>query len=217
MKNNENLIFEEAEKTVLFIHSANQFIIDETVTAEAVYIKMAKEGLRGTEKSEPYYLEEMRKAAKTDKKYLIMEFDPFICDFIETMVKTPGQYNFCHWKFCIFFHADTCPPGEEPNPMYNLNDDKLKILWPLYHSEFFYMYTIPVGHTLNISDLEKMRKDLTGPETVKELRRLEWNLRKGRKPERLSFPFYEIDEEKIREYIDRRLGEMIRKKKMATK
>jgi len=205
MKNDENKIFSETEKTVIFIHAANQFIMDNTITSEAIYIRLADEELRGTERSEPYYLEELRKAARSDKNYIIMEFDPFICDLVDKLIKSP-EYDFWRWHLYVFFHADTCPPGEEPSSMHNLDDEKLGILWPLYHSEFILKYTIPVGHTLTLEDLHKMRKDFTGPETVKELRRLEWSIRKGIKPKRLSFPFYEIDNKTMKEFMKRRFG-----------
>ena len=216
MKKDENMIFSQTIKTVIFIHTANHLVIDSNIMADASYIKLAKEGLRETEGSEPYYLNEMRKAAKTDKKFIIMEFDPFICDLVERLIKTP-EYNFWRWRLYIFFHADVCPPGEEPSPLYNLNDEKLGFLCPLYYSPFILKYTIPVGHILTLSDLDKMRKDFTGPETAKESRRLEMCIKKGIIPERLSFPYYEINERKMRDFIDRRLMELIRCKKMKEK
>ena len=128
MKNNPNLILNETKKTVIFIHSQNQFTVDESIMKEAVYIKLAKEGLRGTEKSKPYYIAELRKAAKTDKPFVVMEYEPFIVDHIESMMGIKNRYYLWDWRFFIFFHADTCPDNEEPSPMHNLNNEKLDLL-----------------------------------------------------------------------------------------
>ena len=56
----KNKAFGDSDKTVIFVHKACQFNIEESVFAEADYIKQAKKGY-GTERSEPYYLEETRK------------------------------------------------------------------------------------------------------------------------------------------------------------
>ena len=52
----KNKAFGDSDKTVVFVHNACQFDIEESVFAEADYIKQAKKGY-GTERSEPYYLE----------------------------------------------------------------------------------------------------------------------------------------------------------------
>jgi len=208
----KNKVFGETEKTIIFIHTANLFIIDGTITAEAVYIKQAEEGY-GTERSEPYYLDELRKAAATDKDFIIMEYDPFICDVIENLITgVPKQYNLCRWCLLIFFHADTCPPGEENHPMYNLNDEKLEILWPLFYSQFFYLYTMPVGHTLTLMELKKLKNGNVGPDTtVEEFEEYLRNTKLGIFPKPV-FPFYDIDDKKMIEFIDRRLMNAIRRK-----
>jgi hypothetical protein len=67
------------------------------------------------------------------------------------------------------------------------------------------MYVIPVGHTLTITDLRKIKKDHSEPETPKEFRRLMWNMKKGIKP-KPQFSYYEIDHEKLRAYIDTQMN-----------
>ena len=203
MKNEGNKVFSETEKTVIFIHPAAQFVIDEAVTAEAAYIKKAKKDRRKSGKGLIYYLHEMREAAKSDKKYLIMEYEPIIGILIEALIRAPEQYNFCRWHFDTFFHADICPEGVTPDPMYNCNDEKMEVLLGFYNCPFVWKYTIPVGHNLTLSDLQKLRKDYSEPQTVKDLRRLAWNMRKGIKPKKL-FPFYEADYKKLMDYADRR-------------
>ncbi|MCL2128999.1 MAG: hypothetical protein FWH35_01425 [Treponema sp.] len=205
MKNKESRFLGEQGKTVIFVHTANQFSINNSIMANAVYLRFAGNGLRRPRKSESYYLEELKKAANTDKEFLILEFDPYICGLMEKLINTQ-ENDFRHWKLYIFFHADSCPPGEEPHTMYNLDDDKLGILWPVYNYPFIARYTIPVGHTLSALDLLKIKKDLTAPKTVEELRRSEWNMKRGRETEKASFPFYEINEIKMREFINRRTG-----------
>ena len=211
----KNKAFGDSDKTVVFVHKACKFDIEESILEEADYIKQAEKGY-GTEKSEPYYLQEMRKAAATDKKFIIMEFDPFICDVIETLItRAPGQYNLCHWGFYIFFHADSCPSGEEDSPLYNLNDEKLAILRPLYYSEFFYKYTMPIGHTLTLEELKKLKNGIVGPETtVEEFQEYVENFKKGILPEPL-FEFYEIDRKKMKEYINRKMREGIKRHHIA--
>jgi hypothetical protein len=121
---------------------------------EAVYIKLAKEEWKESCKSILYYYREMKAAAKSNKKNIIMKYEYIIAFMIEELLKAPGQYNFCKWKFHIFFHSDTCPEGKEPNPMYNDRDEKLALLWELFSFSFIFMYTIPVGHILTIADLQ---------------------------------------------------------------
>ena len=196
MKNTENKVFSDTAKTVIFIHPAVQFTIDEKLNAKALYIKKAKKDRKKSGKSRMYYAEQMREAAKTDKDYLIMEYEPVIGELIENLRNLPGQYNFCRWHFDTFFHADTCPEGAKPDPMYNANDEKMKVLWWFCNHPFIWKYTIPVGHVLTLSDMKKLRKDYSEPESVKEIRRLMWNLRKGIKPKQI-FPFYQADYKKL--------------------
>jgi len=206
----KNRAFGDSGKTVIFVHKACQFNIEESLWAEADYIEQAKKGY-GTESSEPYYLEEMRKAAATNKRFIIMEFDPYICGVIETLItRANGQYNFYHWCFYIFFHADACPPGEEASPLYNLNEEKLAILRPLYYSEFILKYTMPVGHTITLAELKKLKNVNTGPETTaEEFREFVENFKKGilQKP---VYEFYEIDNLTMINYIDRKMRDAIR-------
>jgi len=159
MKKTGNKIFSETAKTVLFIHRANCFIIDKSITEDAVYIKLAKEEWKESGESVLYYMREMKEAAKSDKKYLIMEYEYVIGYLIEELMKAPGQWNFTKWWFRAFFHADTCPQDEEPNPMYNTDDEKMDVLWQMCYYPFISKHTIPVGHTLTAHDLQRMEKD----------------------------------------------------------
>ena len=206
MKGNGNKIFGESEKTLIFIHKESSFTIDKSVMEEAVYIKLAKEEWKESGESILYYYREMKAAAKSKKKYLIMEYEYINAFMIEELLKAPGQYNFFKWKFHIFFHADTCPEGKEPNPMYNASDDKLALLWELFSVSFIGMYTIPVGHTLTIADLQRMEEDARGPETEEKLKEMIENMKNGTKKEHL-FPYYETDIEKLKEYITRQEGQ----------
>ena len=45
MRNEENRIFSETEKTVIFIHEAVHLIIDESVIADAYYNKTSQTGV----------------------------------------------------------------------------------------------------------------------------------------------------------------------------
>ena len=117
MKNEENKVFSNTQKTVIFIHSAVQFTIDKSITEEATYIKMANPKWKRSSKRVFYYLCEMREAAKSDKPYLIMEYEPVLGSTIDALMRAPEQNNFYQWRFDTFFHADTCPEGEKPDPM----------------------------------------------------------------------------------------------------
>ena len=202
MKNNKNKIFSETEKVLILNHSASQFTIDESIKAEAVCIPLAKEGLKGSmAKRDKFILEELRKAAGTDKPFIIMEFDPRICFVMEHLLQKKGQYNFYKWSVYIFFHADTCPEGAEPSPFYNLDYEKLEVQQSIPYCPFIVSYTIPPGHVLTATDIQNMKKDRAGPETEEELKKMMWYLENGKKPPKLSFPFYEIDIIKIREHV----------------
>jgi len=90
--------------------------------------------------------------------------------------------------------------------MYNASDDKLALLWELFSVSFIGMYTIPVGHTLTIADLQRMEEDARGPETEEKLKEMIENMKNGTKKEHL-FPYYETDIEKLKEYITRQEGQ----------
>ena len=205
MKNEENRVLNETEKTVIFIHGAVHFVIDGSVISDAYHIKEARQELKETGESIFYYLSEMRAAARSGKEYLIMEYEPVIGATIEAMLKIPGHYNFCRWNFYTFFHDDSCPEGMEENAWYNSNDDKMDVLWGFCNYPFISMYVIPVGHTLTITDLQKIKKEFSGPETPKELRRHLWNMRKGIKPKPL-FPYYHINHEKLKIYANEQIA-----------
>jgi len=201
-----NKIFSESEKTLIFIHKESDFTIDKSVMEDAFYIELAEEKWKGSGENVLYYYIGMKEAAKSNKKYLIVEYEYIIAYLIEELLKAPGQWNFTKWKFRIFFHADTCPEGKEPDPMYNANDEKLDLLWELNSFPFIFQYTIPVGHTLTIADLQRMEKESRGPETVEEFKELFENVKKGIRKEPL-FPYYETDYEKLKEYISRHKGQ----------
>ena len=203
MKNTENKIFSDTKKTVIFIHPAVQFVLDGSITGQATYIKMAEEDLHDSGENIFYYMQAMREAAASDKPYLIMEYEPVLGGTIDALMRAPEQYNFCGWHFDTFFHADTCPEGAAENPMYNANDDKMEVLLWFQYCPLVWKFTIPVGYVLTHSDMQKLRKDYSEPETPKELRRLMWNLRKGIKPKKL-FPFYEANYQKLMDYANRR-------------
>jgi hypothetical protein len=203
MRGEGDKIFGESEKTVIFIHTINQFVIDKSIMAEANYIKLAKEEWQGKDEFIYYYFGEMREAAKSDKKYIVMEYEPAIAEMIDMMMKIPGHYNFCNWKFLLFLHADTCPQGEEPNPIYNTSDEKIDMAWRLMGFPFILSYTLPVGYNLTIEDLENINHDLSGPQTPEEMEELLQIIKSGKKPKKQFFPFYEVDPDKLKEYIDR--------------
>jgi len=203
MENEENKIFSETEKTVLFLHHAMCLNIDETITKDATYIKPFLEEGSEEGKNIFYYIQEMRNAAHSEKKYIIMEYEPIIGATIEALMTAPEQYNFCNWLFLTFFHADTCPPKEVPNPMYNTNDEKMDILWRLFNYPFILKYTIPVEHTLTATDILYLKKDFKGPETEEEFKEFIRIMKDGKKPKKQSFPYYEIDTIKLKAYIDK--------------
>jgi hypothetical protein len=199
MRNTENFVFRDTKKTVIFIHKANSFIIDKSVTAGAFFIKLAKEEWKENGESVLYYYGRMKAAAKSDKKYIIMEYEAAIGEIIDELLQAPGQYNFCRWLFYAFFHADTCPEGSEQSTMYNTNDDKMDVLCQMYGFPFISAHTIPVGYTLTVFDLQRLYKDFSPPETVEELEELFKNPKKDP-----VFPFYEADYEKLKEYAKRK-------------
>ena len=124
-----------------------------------------------------------------------MEYEPVIGVMIDALMKAPRKYNFCYWHFDAFFHADTCPPGAEPSPMYNTNDKKMEMLREFFYCPFIWTHTIPPGHTLTADDLRKMKEIFAVPETVEEFKEM---FRNPRKP---HFPHYETDHTKLKAYI----------------
>ena len=195
----ENNIFSETAKTVLFTHPAVQFTVDQSITKEAAYIKLAKEEWNDSGESILYYFNEMRNAANSDKKYLIMEYEPVIGETIKTLMEVPDKYHFCDWSFYTFFHADTCPQGEEPNLMYNTNDEKIEILSQFFNYSFILLNTIPPDYTLTAVDLQNIKDYFSFvPETVEEF---EATLKNPRKP---PFPFYEPDLLKLKAYLNKK-------------
>jgi len=198
MTHKENNIFIETAKTIIFTHPAVHFTIDQSITNDAAYIKLAKPEWNESGESILYYLNEMRNAAHTDKKYLIMEYEPVIGETIKTLMEVPEKYHFCNWSFYTFFHADACPPDEEPNPLYNTSDEKMEILSQLFNYSFILLNTIPIDYTLTATDLQSIKNYFSfTPKTVEEF---EAALKNPRKP---LFPFYEPDLIKLKVYLNK--------------
>ena len=198
MTHEENNVFSETAKMVIFIHPAVHFIIDQSITENAAYIKLANPEWSESGESILYYLNEMRNTANSDKKYIIMEYEPIIGETIKALMEVPGKYHFCDWSFYTFFHTDTTPQGEEPNPMYNTNDEKLEILSQFFNYSFILLNIIPPGHTLTATDLQSIKNYFSYvPETAEEF---EATLKTPRKP---HFPFYEPDLIKLKAYLNK--------------
>jgi len=103
MKGNGNKIFGESEKTLIFIHKESSFTIDKSVMEEAVYIKLAKEEWKESGESILYYYREMKAAAKSKKKYLIMEYEYINAFMIEELLKRLGNTIFSNGSFTSSF------------------------------------------------------------------------------------------------------------------
>ena len=199
MTHEENDIFSETAKTVIFTHPAVHFALDQSITDDAIHVKPAKKEWHESGESILYYLREMRAAAHNAKKYLVMAYEPVIAETIKTLMEAPGKYHFCDWSFHAFFHADTPPPDCEPSPIYNANDEKMEILSQIFHYPFILLNTIPPGHILTSTDLENIKNYFSFvPETVKEF---EAALKNPRKP---PFPFYEPDLDKLQAYLKKK-------------
>ena len=89
MKKSDNAPFSETEKTVIFLHPAVSFEIDQKIKDDAYRIKKAGEGGEAI----PYYVSELRKAALSDKNFIIIDYEKTIVFFINTLLQTPGQYS----------------------------------------------------------------------------------------------------------------------------
>ena len=153
-------------------------------------------GARFYECSTPYMMGELKKEFPDIKNWAALSLEAYPPDlamyFILNGIKS---YDTAFDGFDKFF--------EGLNPLYNANDEKLEILLDFHNYPFICKYTIPIDHVLTHSDMQKLRKDYSEPETPKEVRRLMWNLRKGIKPKKL-FPFYEADYQKLMDYANRR-------------
>ena len=147
MKKTDNAPFTETEKTVIFLHQAVSFEIDQKIKDDAYYIKKAGEGAEAI----PYFVSELRKAALSDRNFIITDYDKRIVFIINMLFQTPGQYNFCGWSFNIFFHADTAPAGVKQHEMYNDGDEKYQILRELLDCPIIIKYAIPVSYTVTFS------------------------------------------------------------------
>jgi len=189
MEKSANSPFSETEKTVIFLHSEVSFEIDQKIKDDAFYIK--KEGEGG--EAALHYVRELRKAALSGKNFIIIEYEKLIGLIINTLLETPGQFNFCGWYFNIFFHADTAPTGGEQHKMYNAGNEKYKILWELYGYSFITKYAIPVGYTVTYDDFRKLKDFFKEPEDIEAFKEL------LRNPPRSPFPYYEADYKKFKD------------------
>ena len=74
MENTANAPFNETEKTVIFPHSAVSFELDQKVKDDAYSINKAGEGAEAI----PYYVSELRKAALSDRNFIIIDYEKTI-------------------------------------------------------------------------------------------------------------------------------------------
>ena len=74
MEKSDNSPFSETEKTVIFLHSEVSFEIDQKIKDDAYYIKKAGED----EVAALHYVRELRKAALSDKNFIIMYYEKLI-------------------------------------------------------------------------------------------------------------------------------------------
>jgi hypothetical protein len=78
MKKSENAPFSENEKTVSFLHSER----DQKIKDNACYIKKAGEG----GESALHYASELRKAALSDRNFIIMDYEKTIVSIINMLL-----------------------------------------------------------------------------------------------------------------------------------
>ena len=198
MKNTDNLAFSETKKTVIFLHDAVSFKLDQKITDDAVFIKKVESDLEGSGMDILYYVDAIREAALSDKNIIIMDFEYIIGVTIDTLMKVPGQYNFLNWHFYTFFHADTTPPNEKEHKMYNDSDEKYTILWDLLVCPMILKYALPVGHIVTYEELKQLMDFFKTPENVKSIEEL------MRYKPKSPFPFYEEDYKRLKTLIDER-------------
>ena len=186
MENTANAPFSETEKTVIFLHSAVSFEIDQKIKDDAYCIMKAGEG----EEAVLHYVSELRKAALSDRNFIIMDYEYIIGFLINMLMQAPGQYNFYGWNFNIFFHADTAPAGVKQHEMYNAGDEKYQILRELLDCPIIIKYAVPVGYT--VDDFQKIKGFFKEPDDIESFKEL---FRNPRKP---PFPYYEADYNRLK-------------------
>ena len=192
MEKSANAPFSETEKTVIFLHPAVSFEIDQKIKDDSYCIKKAGEGGEAA----LHYVSEMRKAAVSDKNFIIMDYDKTIVFIINMLLQTPGQYYFCGWSFNIFFHADTAPTGGKQHEMYNAGDEKYQILWELLECPIIIKYAIPVGYTATYDDFQKLSGLFKEPEDIESFEELLKN------PRRPPLPYYEPDYKRLKDLFN---------------
>ena len=174
----------EEGKIVIFIHAANQFIIDGSITANAVYIKMADEECEESGKSLIYYKTEIKNAEMSDKKYLIIEYEPAIGSLIKSLFRKKEEINFNNWMFLAFFHNEYMAPVND-------RDTIMSFLG----FNYILRYTIPAGYVLTANDLQKIDDDLAVPDTREEF------IKKFGKSFKPYFPHYKVDDDIFKEFL----------------
>ena len=189
MEKSDNSPFSETEKTVIFLHSEVSFEIDQKIKDDAYYIKKAGED----EVAALHYVRELRKAALSDKNFIIMYYEKLIGFLINILLQTPGQYNFYNWSFNIFFHADTAPADGKQHEMYNAGNEKYQVLWDLLGCPFIFKYAIPVGYTVTYDDFRKIKEFFKEPEDIEAFEKLLKN------PPRSPLPYYEADYKRFKD------------------
>ena len=200
-KKKKDNVFNTSKKVVIFIHPAVNFTIDESIMSNAEYIELTEAELDGVEEFDEafggimYYYQKLSDAAQSDKKYIIMEYEFAIGEIILNFMKMPKQHHFGNWQFFTFFHADTCPPGAIPSPLYNLSDEKLDVLCDLYSYPFILKYCIPPGYIIGAGDIKKLWDEFKDWGDAKDL--IDF-MRNRRDP---LFPFYEEDEKKLKAHV----------------
>ena len=171
-----------------------------------LFIDKAPAELDGSGEDILYYVNELKKAALSDKNIIIMDYNYIICLTIDALLKAPGQYNFCSWGFFTFFHADTTPSNDKSHEMYNASDDKYRILWELTQFPFLFKYTIPAGHNVTYDEIKELKDYFKPREDIESLEEL------FRNPKKPLFPYYEADHNTLMALIKKEQGNSLQEK-----
>ena len=167
-------------KTVIFRHPAAVFKLEKKIKKQAAYIKDCY--LENHEEKVLYYALAIKKAAESNKSYVVVNFSQLLIQIFEAILTDPDRWDYKDWSYMTFFNVDE-DSGKNDKIS---NDVKRDILCGMYHNSYLMKYTVPWGYTVTEQDIKAIDEWWDWPNKVKTIEEL---FTGSRKP---PFPFYDV-------------------------
>ena len=166
-------------KTVIFCHPAAVFQLDENIRGKAVFIEDCNP--ENTWSRVMHYEKEIRKAANSDKLYVVVKYNQFMAECFEALLTDPDSCNYKDWSYMTFFHDDEAYGTKEKIS----RETKRDILINMSGFAFMMRYTVKYGYTVTEQDIKAINDFWKEPEDIDSFEKFFTN------PSEPPFPYYD--------------------------